>query len=373
MPLFTTPSVNHYWAVETDDYLKIKRFVPFTRDTDNVQRLDSGEEMAAFRKGDYAPIPVWIRGDAVIIPGGIAREDLELDIPSDDSDRPVVKRLAGILARARQKEIAAKSEVEDFWHAFRFLSQNFSAGSGWLRKLSSVLRQSQAFLRQGSLERDELREIVWQWVAVYVGRIGVDRFEEFVFTVASAPDDMLEKDFILSVALLERLLTAGQKRRILDVAIRLDMPSPQDARARLSRDWATDGRAKRLAATFDAKLVVEVQRSFEAMDRSLLGYFETIDDFVLLIELFGAVRLPNWIRYSIPKVIKSHFDIMITIETDLSGARLRSVSKEEIEKLEEELREYMRITEAFARMVGGEPGVNLMHEAYQKRQRLPLD
>jgi len=368
MPLFTTPNVNHYWAVETDDYLKIRRFTPYTRDSQGVVHLDASDRMALFRKGDYAPIPVWIRGDTLVFPGGIGREDVELDLPEQARSRPVVKRLLGILARARRKEIVATSEIEDFWHSFRFLSQNFSAGSAWLRKLGAVSRQAEAFFRPGSLELDDLRELVWRWIGAYIGRVSVDRFEEFLATVMAVPMDLLDRDLVLSMALLERLLTGGQKRRSLEVSNRLGAPSPQEARARLSHASLNQGPITRFAFTFENKLVAEVQRCFEKVDRDdLLGHFEALDDFVVLVGLFGPVPLPNWITYTIPKVIKSYFDIMKSMEGDIRAARSEDAPAEEIAGLQEDFDAYLEITEAFARMVGGDHGVEVMRQAYAKR------
>jgi hypothetical protein len=352
MPLFASGTNNILWSVETDDFLKIKRFAPFTRDSSAVEWIDEADAMSPFRKGDYAPIPVWIRGEKRVFPGGVSSEDIEFDIDAGESNRSVFVRLAEILARARRKELISSGEPEEFWQAFRFLSQNFSGGRSWVRRLTTVLRQSPAYFRPTAVERDILVQLMWRWVDLYIGKVSLDVFKDFIVSIRDAPFDFSDRELLLNTASLERLLRGNDKWGTAARLQELGFPNPPQARAVVAASADTSERARRLTSLFDTRLSAEVERRFNSVDRRADAFNENIDDLAALVHLFGHPRLPNEILFRLPIIVKTYFDRMRLAEK-------RAGRSDEFELL-------MFYAETFARMGGGDRAVDVMRRAYEK-------
>jgi hypothetical protein len=366
MPLFSREGDNYLWAIETDDFLRIRKFVPFLRESEAVESLLSPEGISPFRKGDYAPIPIWLNGHVHLIPGGISIADLAFELPPESEARQVSLRLSGILTRARHKEVIAHGQPESFWQALRFLSQNFSGGAGWLRRLRTVLDQAEAFLRSDAVERGEIRLLLWRWTETYLPKVGLDIAIEFFGLLIQAQRGLLAGDDLIAVAFLGRLLSGNEKRRFLEIGRDLGLPEPGIAFRALEGMADPPERIRRFLLTFEPNLSMQVERCFNAMESNMLAFLEHVDDFLLLVELFGPIPLPNEIRFRVPVIVKSHFEQARSVESELARLRAEQPRSPRIGELEGRLQRTLQLAESFSRMVGGDRGVQIMREAYNR-------
>jgi hypothetical protein len=366
MPLFSREGENFLWAIETDDFLRIRKFVPFLRESETIESLTLREGISPFRKGDYAPIPVWLNGHVHLIPGGISIADLAFELPPESEARQVSRRLSGILTRARHKEVIARGQPESFWQALRFLSQNFSGGAGWLRRLRAVLDQVEAFLRLDAVERGEIRLLLWRWTETYLPKVGLDTAIEFFGLLNQAQRENLASDELIAVAFLGRLLSGDEKRRFLEIGRGLGLPEPGIAFRALEEMANPPDGIRRFLLTFEPNLSMQVERCFNAMESSFLAFQKHVDDFLLLVELFGPIPLPNEIRFRVPVIVKSHFDQARYLESELARLRAEQPQSSRIGDIEESLQRILQLAESFSRMVGGDRGVQVMRDAYER-------
>lgn len=314
VPLFEDGVSNSYFSVETDHFLRIRRFVTVVKELDRAERLDRPDDYAPFTKGDYSPIPVWIGGEKYILPGSSGREEIEIEIPPDKLNTRVVDRLVSICARARNREFVSSREPEDFLSSYRFLSHNFSGGRAWASKLGSVLRQACAYLHDDSIEWDLINRLISRWVDIYATRVSGPIFSEFVYNISRYPGGVYHPRLIIAAATLERLTTECFNAGPGTIAGHPDVGTPVELRELLLSSSAVDHFARRHHISVEAKLATAVERAFES---GLHGHLVQLAD---LFNILGPLPVSNIAKANFPRVMRGIFTKMSTMNADRGTA-----------------------------------------------------
>lgn len=310
LPIFTNPPSNMSFTVETDHFLRITKFRAISVDNPDIDYIIGTNYTVHYQRGDFTPMPVWIRGNLRIFGGGMGSYELDLEVDPNTRDFPVLGRLRRIFQRARYKEFASTGEPERFWESFRFLFQNLSGGLQWVTRFRSVMRQAHAYLRPDGVEYPMLTELIEAWIDSYITKTSHAVYKEIVDALSASPTE-INPQLLLSVCAIEQLMFAENTSAIVDVLLPLGLYPVFNCVETIYSHAPMSSFAQRHLRSWEIKYNKALERCFDqAKFRHL----------VFLVENFGRIPLPNHLKYTVPSTINSKFITMRSLETKIIQA-----------------------------------------------------